>query len=42
MPAPENFFPRKPNWSRAFLSLTGRDHHGYAIMQEVTNREAQS
>ena len=38
MPAPENFLPLKPNWFHVLLSLTDRDQHGYAIMQEVLDR----
>ena len=36
--SPENFLPLKPHWFHVLLSLSDRDLHGYAIMQEVLER----
>lgn len=36
--AAESFLPLKPNWFHILLTLAGQELHGYAIMQEVSNR----
>lgn len=38
MPKAENFLPLKTNWFHIMLSLAGGEQHGYAIMQEVSER----
>ena len=36
--AVEDFLPLKPNWLHILLALAGQEQHGYAIMQEVSER----
>ena len=38
MPDPERFLPLKTNWFHIMLSLAGGEQHGYAIMNEVSER----
>ena len=38
MPDPEHFLPLKTNWFHILLSLASGEQHGYAIMQEVSER----
>lgn len=38
MPDPEHFLPLKTNWFHILLSLAGGEQHGYAIMNEVSER----
>jgi DNA-binding PadR family transcriptional regulator len=40
MPKPDAsaLLPLKPNWLHILLTLADEPHHGYAIMQEVTQR----
>lgn len=38
MPDPEHFLPLKTNWFHIMLSLAGGEQHGYAIMNEVSER----
>ena len=37
-PSPESYLPLKRNWLHVLLSLTGKEQHGYGIMQEVLER----
>jgi DNA-binding PadR family transcriptional regulator len=39
-PPAETFLPLKPHWFHVLLSLSGREQHGYGIMQEVLDRTA--
>ena len=36
--SPESYLPLKRNWLHVLLSLTGKEQHGYGIMQEVLER----
>lgn len=38
MPDPEHFLPLKTNWFHILLSLAAGEQHGYAIMNEVSER----
>ncbi len=37
-PSPDRLIPLKPNWFHILLTLADGDRHGYAVMQEVTER----
>ncbi len=39
-PSPDRLIPLKPNWFHILLTLADGDRHGYAVMQEVTERTA--
>jgi DNA-binding PadR family transcriptional regulator len=36
--SPRSFLPLRTNWFHILLSLSGREQHGYGIMQEVLER----
>ncbi len=36
--SPDSFLPLRANWFHILLSLSGREQHGYGIMQEVLDR----